>query len=279
MFKLASAFAAAALALAIHAAPALAQSPVTFVSGKGTDAGSCAAPATPCRTFQYALGLTNAGGEIKALDPANYFFVTINKSINITGVDGAGIIRGTAGNAVTINAGAGGVVSLSNLTIDGVNRTATNGILLNSAALLTIRNCTTRNFLFRGILLFPTTALSFLIADTVATNNQFAVHVFPQGAGSATGVLDHVVASRSDTGISIQTSGGGVGVTAVDSVASNNVTGFFVGSGTTLHLNHSTATSNSFGISVNGTARSAGNNFINGNTTNVSGTLSNDGTL
>lgn len=107
-----NAFRSITFALALTcAAPALAQSPVTFVSGEGTDAGSCAAPAKPCRTFQYALGLTNAGGEIKALDPANYFFVTINKSINIVGVDGAGIIRGTVGNAVTINAGAAGVVS------------------------------------------------------------------------------------------------------------------------------------------------------------------------
>jgi hypothetical protein len=39
----------------LGAAPALALSPVTFVSGKGADGGTCASPAAPCRTFQFAL--------------------------------------------------------------------------------------------------------------------------------------------------------------------------------------------------------------------------------
>ena len=281
MLKLTSSLAALAF-VSLAAAPAFAQSPVTFVSGKGLDAGNCAAPATPCRTFQYALGLTNAGGEIKALDPANYFTVFINKSINITGVDGAGVIRGAAGNAVTISAGATGVVTLSNLTIDGVNKTATYGILLNSAASLTVRNCAARNFSADGILLQPTTALTFLIADAAATNNALrGVVVAPSGAGSATGLLDHVVAARNSGGIVIGTSGGAVDVTAVDSVGSNNlVSGFSVGTGATLRLNHSTATGNSYGILLpGGVVRSAGNNFINGNpTANVDGALNNDGT-
>jgi hypothetical protein len=56
----------------LGAAPALAASPVTFVSGKGADSGNCADPAHPCRTFQHAFDQTSPGGEIKALDPAHY---------------------------------------------------------------------------------------------------------------------------------------------------------------------------------------------------------------
>src|ERR1700756_167392 len=77
----------------LGASPAQAASPVTFVSGRGTDSGTCASPASACRTFQFAIGQTNVGGEIKALDPANYGGVTISKSISLTGVDGAGIDR------------------------------------------------------------------------------------------------------------------------------------------------------------------------------------------
>jgi hypothetical protein len=88
----------------LGAAPALALSPVAFVSGKGTDTGTCASPYAPCRTFQFALSQTSPGGEIKALDPAPYGVVVITKSISITGVEGAGIFRiFGAADAITIN--------------------------------------------------------------------------------------------------------------------------------------------------------------------------------
>ena len=72
----------------LAAAPVLAASPVTFVSGKGTDSGTCASPATPRRTFQFALGQTSPGGEIKARDPADYGSVTITKSRRVVGLSG-----------------------------------------------------------------------------------------------------------------------------------------------------------------------------------------------
>jgi hypothetical protein len=59
------------LALGLSAAPAQALSNRTFVSGKGTDAGSCTLQA-PCRGFNFALSQTAAGGEIDVLDPAEY---------------------------------------------------------------------------------------------------------------------------------------------------------------------------------------------------------------
>ena len=89
----------------LGAAPALAASSVTFVSGKGADSGTCASPANPCRSFQFAFGQTSAGGEIKALDPAHYGRVTITNSISITGVEGASRTLNSATDAITINAG------------------------------------------------------------------------------------------------------------------------------------------------------------------------------
>ena len=64
-------------------------------------------------------------------------------------------------------------------------------------------------------------------------------------------------------------------VTAVDSMATNNGTGFIVEARGLLRLARSAATENSCGVFVGagGTVESFGDNVIRGNTTNVTGTL------
>ena len=110
--------AAAVLSLPyLGAIPAPASSLATFVSGKGTDTGTCASPANPCRSFKFALGQTSSGGEIKALDPADYGGLTITKSVSLTGVEGAGIFQTHAGsNAITVDVGPNDTVKLSRLS-------------------------------------------------------------------------------------------------------------------------------------------------------------------
>src|SRR4029077_2586943 len=96
---------AALLAFGLSAVPAHARGR-TFVSGTGTDSGACTRVA-PCRTFTFALTQTAAGGEIDALDPADYGAVTITKAISIQGGGGVAGIQTVPGvNGVTINAGA-----------------------------------------------------------------------------------------------------------------------------------------------------------------------------
>jgi Right handed beta helix region len=281
MSKLFSPLAAAGALLSLPclgAAPALASSPVTFVSGKGADSGTCASPANPCRTFQFAVGETSPGGEIKALDPAPYGPVTITHSISITGVEGAGSFRTSAVDSITINAGPNDTINLSHLTLDGF-KTANNGIVLNSGGSLTISHCTVRNFKSNGIRLQPAGNTTFLIADTVASNNGGSIQVRPQGTGSAQGTFDHVSANKNGDGIGVS---GHAAALAVYSTAANNTgSGFGVGgSGAVLRLAHSAATGNATGVFVasGDLAESAGDNFIRGNGTDVSGTLTNVGT-
>ena len=57
----------------------------TFVSAAGSDSNNCANVATPCRHFQTAVTATAPGGEVVALDPANYGSMTINHQITING--------------------------------------------------------------------------------------------------------------------------------------------------------------------------------------------------
>ncbi len=146
--------AGALLALGLSAAPAEAQANRTWVSGKGTDSGTCTL-AAPCRTFAFALTQTNASGEIDVLDPAGYGPVTIAKAISILN-DGVGVagIQAGSGNGVTINAGASDSVHLRGLTIEGAGR-GTNGILFNTGGNLAIENCVIRNFANIGINIVP----------------------------------------------------------------------------------------------------------------------------
>ncbi|MGQ0444941.1 MAG: right-handed parallel beta-helix repeat-containing protein, partial [Beijerinckiaceae bacterium] len=90
------AIAAALLACGLAAVPAQAGPNRTFVSGTGTDSGTCNRT-NPCRTFAFAFTVTNAGGEIDVLDPAAYGPVTITKAISIVN-DGAGTAGITAGS-------------------------------------------------------------------------------------------------------------------------------------------------------------------------------------
>ena len=250
---------------------------VSFVSSKGTDAGTCASPASPCRTFQYALGQTNGSGEIKTLDPGNYSPVLINKSVTITGVPGAGITRTNAGSAITINAGASAVVTLRGLEINGLGL-ATTGIQLDRGVTLNIVDCVIRRIAANGISVVPSTGLTTVtITNTISSNNgNFGMQFVPGGTGQVRASLSHVITNNN--GFSGVLASPGSTVTIVDSEASFNVSDGYRASGTdttTMRIGSSTATGNDIGVnnvSAQAVLRSYGDNKITGNTSNeVSG--------
>ncbi|MGH6837769.1 MAG: right-handed parallel beta-helix repeat-containing protein [Methylocella sp.] len=248
----------------LGAGPAEASSLATFVSGKGTDSGTCAAT-NPCRSFQFAIDQTSPGGAVKVLDPANYGSMIITQSMSIAGIEGAGINR-SAGDAITINAGPNDVVNLSHLTLDGL-KVATHGIVLNSAGSLTVTDCVVRNFLSDGITLQPAAAAKFLIKDTLVSNNIFGsgISVRPQGTGLVQGDLDHVAMNKNDDGLVVFAP---ADITVVDSSATRHPgTGISVQPGAAVvRLAHSTITGNFDGVFRGGTVETFGDNHIHGNT-------------
>jgi hypothetical protein len=131
-----------ALASAAHAA-----SSRTYVSNAGNDsntASNCGHPA-PCATFAAAYSVTSSGGEIVALDVAGYGPVTITGPVTLTGIDGALVNVATGTVGITISAGAGNVVILRNLKINGQGTgSSTTGIKLNTGKVV-IENCLLRN--------------------------------------------------------------------------------------------------------------------------------------
>jgi hypothetical protein len=102
-----------------------------------------------CRTFQFAVNQTAAGGEVKALDPADYSPVTINKSISIAGVVGAGIhVTSPNQAAISISTLNGATINVANLILDGPNPPSGQGVFSTNGqgSSLTIENCIIRNF-------------------------------------------------------------------------------------------------------------------------------------
>src|SRR5438105_821498 len=82
-----------------------------------------------------------AGGQISVLTQGDYGLLAIAKSVSITN-DGAGeatILAGGVTPALTINAGAGDIVSLRGLVIDGLG-TGSIGISITRASAVHVQN-------------------------------------------------------------------------------------------------------------------------------------------
>ncbi|HEX3497176.1 MAG TPA: right-handed parallel beta-helix repeat-containing protein, partial [Methylocella sp.] len=299
---------AALLACGLSAAPAQAGPNRTFVSGTGTDSGTCART-VPCRTFAFALTQTAAGGEIDVLDPAGYGTVTINHAISIVndGVGVAGVTAKTGVNpvGVLISAGAGDSVHLRGLTIDGPGTTVgSNGIAFGSGGNLAIENCVVRNFQ-TGIFIAPITTSSFSVSNTIASNNGAGISVQPSGSAVVTGVLRKIIADNNNAGIVAEGkfATGALNVVIADSETSNNnsgqgvfadsvsgaaptsilvrnvvsrfnAVGLLADANSTLRVAHSVVTGNITGVNTSGgTIFSYGDNDVNGNTTDNTGVL------
>jgi Right handed beta helix region len=256
--KIIAAFAVGlALAGMLSVAPAQAQNTRTFVSPTGSDSNNCIL-AFPCRTFQAALALTNAGGEIAVLGTAGYGTLTISKAISIVnpGAFEAGIIVPSGGVGIVINAGPTEAVSLRGLTIEGGGVGQT-GIVFDTGASLTIEDCVIHHVTVNGIEFRPNATTNLLVSKTlVADNGNYGIFFVPTGSGTVTAVFNRVeVIHNGNVGIYVdgEASTGTINATASDSVAARNATGFAVFSATghaqtTLSLFHSVAADNFNGI-------------------------------
>lgn len=280
---------AALVAFTLNAAPANALVNRAWVSGHGTDAAGCGAPTNPCRSFQYVHdNIIAGGGEIDALDGAEYGAITITKALSIVG-DGtlAAVEQPNAGqNAITINASLTDAVHLRGLTIDGLG-VATNGIVFDGGRRLDIVNCAIRHFVSDGVRLQSQVESKFTIINTISSDNGgsgIAIAQYP-----ATFFGGTVAGSKLQNNLSGMTISGAnqaaapMRVTVVDTIAANNSNfGFQVGANlqpVTLMLRNVTAsndpgtifgTSSSIGIEAdNGGVVLLAHSVVTGNGTGV----------
>jgi hypothetical protein len=280
------------------ATPALAQNPRAFVSAiNGSDSNPCSR-AFPCRTFAFAITLTNPGGEIDTLDPGGYGAVTITKSVSIvSGLGEAGVLVPTAGTGITINAGPTDVINLRGLLVEGAG-VGQNGIQFNSGGTLTIEQCVVRNLTNNGIALLPSASSKFEISDTFVANANGGngIVVQPTGSFAVNALFNRVEVDNNGDGILVVSDTANLNATVSDSViagnsgngldvegaltnivtmmvfhsvvANNHSSGLFVSGGSTaLRIGQSTVTGNVHGwVGDIGNVLSYGNNQIDGNT-------------
>ncbi len=259
------------LAFCAWSGSAQAQATRTWVSGVGDDANPCSR-AAPCKTFAGAISKTAAGGEIDALDPGGFGVVAITKAITIDGGGGqvASILSG-ASNGIIVNAGAGDIVTLRNIQINGTG-VGPNGINYIAGLGLIVEHCNISGFTGDGIRVGTAAAANLTVHDTYITHNANGVHLAPTAGAVAGGFRDVRVEANSATGFLL----GAASAALIDqSSALLNATGITVNAGALLFLGNSEVVGNGTGVNVvlGGTANSYKTNEINGNGTDVVGTL------
>jgi Right handed beta helix region len=259
----------------------------------GSDSNTCTL-AKPCRQFNRALQQVSNDGEIIVLDSGVFSQFVINKPVTITAPDGVfACVIATSGAGIDVfPPGASDTVVIRGFTVKGPGGAW--GILQQQGN-LHLENCVVDGFTL-GI---NTTAGDIFFKDVVARNNGTGVDL--DGLSSpSTVTIDHCTFEHNKTdGLTAV----GVKVSIRDSVASgngndginfqqegeiniencllaNNKVGLFAlefDSGLTpiARISNSTITNNATGLSQGGLAMilSRGNNTLEGNTTQTSGTI------
>ena len=283
----------------------------TFVSAQtGNDANTAnnCSLLQPCRNFNAAIGVVNAGGEVVALDSGGYGATTISKAVTLTGPTGVYVaITGlTAGSsAITVSAATTDTVVLRGLTLTGLG--GDNGINVTSVGNLHVEGCVISGFTDTGIYVNLTAdGTHIFIKDTITRNNSTGIFI-STSTGTVRASIDNCRSERNfgagffaynNSLVTINRSvasgnSGAYGFYAISNVSgliaelsceecvsSNNQLGFEVsavsGGVATIRVSHSTATNNtSIGFQQLGTGvfESLGNNLVAGNGTDILGTI------
>jgi hypothetical protein len=270
----------------IFASPA--SSARTFVSTDGDDANACTV-AAPCRTLGHAIALVENGGEITVQGSGGYGPFTIGKAVSINVPPGvyAGVTA-SSGDAITVSAGVGDVVTLRGLTVHGSG--ASNGIRFASGSALWVDGCSITGFA-EGIrvesagdvfvrdsrVAQATSAGIHLVSGSLATASIVRCHVEHNVTGVSAAGLSSVELSESclsgNSGAAVSGSSGSV--TIDDCLVSGNATGLSSSGSATLRVADSCVTDNTTGLaqSGGGVLLSRSNNTVEGNGTNTSGVI------
>ncbi len=183
----------------------------TFVASDGLDGNPCTVN-QPCRSFGIAIGKTVAGGEVIARDSAGYGIVTITKSVSIIAPPGvyAGISVFGGQTGVIVN-GAGIVVVLRGLSINGSAAGSVNGIHLVQGARLRVEGCVISNLGSTGVVQGAAGSELDMLDTIVRDNGGAGVSL----VGDATAVFDNLRAEHN--------AGDGVSIAGVTNHASATI--------------------------------------------------------
>jgi hypothetical protein len=285
----------------------------TFVATTGVDTNTSVncGPTAPCRTFNAALSVTDAGGEVVVLNSGGYGPATITQSVSITAPDGvyAGVTVASGNTGFTITT-PGVNVALKGLTITGSGVAASNGVVVAviGAVTLTVENCVISNpsgtgidFVGSGVLRVVDTLIrdsgwgvivqggSADIVHSRLFGNDYGISISLGATEPASTVVvtDSVVSGASQSAIYVaaQAASSNAQVSVVRSTLSNNQYGVYAealtGAVVQVSVSDSLVTGNTTGIyqfqdatpGSSATLTSFGNNAFSGNATDEVGTI------
>lgn len=204
--------------IVLCAPAALALNNRSAVSVNGLDTNPCT-PASPCRSFGYAITQTNPKGEIIALDSAGYGPFTIDKAMTVSGAPGIhAAITVTTGTGITVAAGGSDNVSIRNLVLIGAG--GAYGIFETSALDVTVADCLVRGFTASGIAIDDLDTRSVVQHCTVL-DNAGAYGIYADGGSAAPTMLvvRGCLVQGNGTGVLI---GYNMNAAVVDSVLTGN---------------------------------------------------------
>jgi hypothetical protein len=269
--------------LAFSFSPAKAVTTIV-VDVTGTDNGTCGVPASPCKTLQGGVDRA-ATGDTVFLDLAgDYGPATVDKTITIQAVKGAGVFSPPSMPCVTINGGASTSVTILELTCDQ-GGAAEHGILFQAGNFLELRSVTIRAGSGGACGLYvqsTTSASTFWVNYSSITKflgtNGGAVCAVPAANNHAEGYLNFVAMEDNENGIraSGTQSGSSVDIFMTSSSAALNNTGVnATGPLSAVFVTNSKIVSNAVGLKHSAGAQitSYGQNSVAGNGSN--GTFTN----
>jgi len=191
----------------------------TWVSGTGTDSGTCTR-AAPCATFSFALGQTSAGGEINCRDAGDYGPMTITFAVTISCEAGSAGIA-SSGIAIQISAATTDDITLRGLDVSGLPGDV--GINI-AAGTVHIENCAVRGFRAFGSSAGIATAFAntifVYVTDSVVSGNSIGMRLSSSGGFKVASLKNVTITGSTGDGVFAGITGGYVNIT--ESVLSGN---------------------------------------------------------
>lgn len=248
-----------ALAAALLSSDPASAGPQAFVASNGSDGNTrrdCS-DNRPCRTFAAALSVVDAGGEVIAVDPADYGAVTITKSVTLVGNGYAGI-SAVSGTAAVVIATPDIFVALRGLTINGTGAfSSVIGVSVTNGLSVSVEKCVISGFA-TGVAVDG--AVRVRIANSVLRESNHGARI--SGGASAEVASTQFIHNHS-SGLWVEANTAATtSVSVSDSVAGDALFGFGVyasnaGGVGSLSVIRSTAANNNYGFAATSGAGSA----------------------
>lgn len=241
------------------------QSTNTYISGTGSDAADCS-QATPCKSLQVAVDRTAPGGQVFALNSANFGPLTLNKSITIKGSGVVGVLAPKRSFGLSVNTAPTDRVILQNLEIDGAG-SGTDGLSFQGSGGLELRDSIVRGF-NNGINFRPNGNSSLLVDNTSIYNNSVGVTL--RGGLSGTVLGSHLINNKTGLTATGTNSSQIASVTIQNAVVSDNKSaGVSANSYSTVAVINSTVSNNGVGLAATASTASISisDSSVNGNRT------------